>query len=182
MVKKLYTRVLGRMEFVADLALRDSKVGAEIGVWTGEFSKELLMIIPGLKLYLVDPWKQLHNIRSRTVAEMSDEAFEYMYQMVNAATKGYNVEILRMTGEKALDCIPDNSLDFVYLDAIHDYEWVKLAIKAWSEKVKLGGVISGHDYDFQHPGTVMAVNESCLGNLDIYEPAKIWAYIKNSVS
>lgn len=41
---------------------------------------------------------------------------------------------------------PDNSLDFVYLDARHDLAGVVADIHAWWPKVKPGGVFAGHDY------------------------------------
>jgi hypothetical protein len=51
----------------------------------------------------------------------------------------------------------DNSLDFVFIDAAHDYENVKADIIAWLPKIKVGGVISGHDY--QHEPVRKAVYE-----------------------
>jgi hypothetical protein len=42
--------------------------------------------------------------------------------------------------------IENNSLDFVYLDARHDYKSVKNDIQDWFCKVKKGGIFAGHDY------------------------------------
>lgn len=53
----------------------------------------------------------------------------------------------------------DKSLDFVFIDASHDYESVKADILAWIPKVKMGGIIAGHDYIETYPGVIMAVNE-----------------------
>jgi hypothetical protein len=41
----------------------------------------------------------------------------------------------------------DESLDFVFIDGDHSYEGVTRDIKAYWPKVKVGGVISGHDYE-----------------------------------
>ena len=43
--------------------------------------------------------------------------------------------------------IPDNSLDFVYIDANHSYACVMDDMTAWTPKVRSGGIVSGHDYD-----------------------------------
>lgn len=42
---------------------------------------------------------------------------------------------------------PDASLDWVHLDARHDYDGLKADIEAWLPKVKPGGWLSGDDYD-----------------------------------
>jgi FkbM family methyltransferase len=51
-----------------------------------------------------------------------------------------------MTSLEASPLIPHHSLDFVYIDARHDYDSVMEDLEAWFEKVRPGGVIAGHDY------------------------------------
>jgi predicted O-methyltransferase YrrM len=41
----------------------------------------------------------------------------------------------------------DESLDFVFIDGNHAYEWVVQDIALWSKKVRKGGIIYGHDFD-----------------------------------
>ncbi|MBT5491708.1 class I SAM-dependent methyltransferase, partial [bacterium] len=38
------------------------------------------------------------------------------------------------------------TLDFIYIDANHTYESAKEDIQLWYPKIKVGGMISGHDY------------------------------------
>jgi predicted O-methyltransferase YrrM len=57
---------------------------------------------------------------------------------------------------------PDESIDFVFLDASHAYESISRDIDAWRPKVKRGGLLAGHDYvHWTNPefGVVRAVNE-----------------------
>jgi hypothetical protein len=55
----------------------------------------------------------------------------------------------------------DASLEWVHLDARHDYASVKADIEAWLPKVKAGGWLSGDDYDEQKwPEVVRAVSEA----------------------
>jgi hypothetical protein len=63
----------------------------------------------------------------------------------------------------------DASLDWVHLDARHDYASVKNDIEAWLPKVKAGGWLSGDDYDnVKWPEVVSAVN-------DLLPGAKPWS-------
>jgi len=53
----------------------------------------------------------------------------------------------------------DESLDLVFLDADHSEEWVLRDLEAWLPKLRLGGVICGHDYGSRHhPGVKRAVD------------------------
>lgn len=55
-----------------------------------------------------------------------------------------------------------SDLDFVFIDGDHSYEMVKAELEAWWPKVKVGGVLSGHDYDHNGrgwPGVHKAVHE-----------------------
>lgn len=58
----------------------------------------------------------------------------------------------------------DATLDWVHLDARHDYASVKADIEAWLPKVRKGGWLSGDDYDEQKwPDVVKAVGELLPG-------------------
>lgn len=58
----------------------------------------------------------------------------------------------------------DASVEWVHLDARHDYASVKADIHAWLPKVKPGGWLSGDDYDaLKWPEVVKAVGELLPG-------------------
>lgn len=58
----------------------------------------------------------------------------------------------------------DASIDWVHLDARHDYEGVTADINAWLPKVKPGGWISGDDYaELKWPEVVKAVSDRLPG-------------------
>jgi hypothetical protein len=58
----------------------------------------------------------------------------------------------------------DATLDWVHLDARHDYASLKTDIQAWLPKVKPGGWLSGDDYDqVKWPEVVQAVGELLPG-------------------
>ncbi|MEI6622580.1 MAG: class I SAM-dependent methyltransferase [Actinomycetes bacterium] len=61
---------------------------------------------------------------------------------------------------RASTFFPDQSLDWVHLDANHDREHLGLDIGAWLPKVKPGGWLSGDDYDTgDWPQVVETVND-----------------------
>jgi len=117
------------------------KNGAEIGVQKGWNAKTLVLNIPGVKLICVDPWERRSDLKR-----------------CQERLKDYNVEYIKMTSMEAVRDIPDGSLDFVYIDALHEFDPVMMDIICWSKKVRPGGIVSGHDYFVGQFGVVPAVN------------------------
>lgn len=56
--------------------------------------------------------------------------------------------------------LEDNSIDFAFIDANHEYDFVSRDIAALMPKMKKGAVLAGHDYNMSHPGVIQAVNEA----------------------
>jgi hypothetical protein len=100
--------------------------GAEIGVFHGDFSRKILKIYPGT-LVMVD-WV------------LKDHAKLTATEFLNRVILSENPSV------EAAKPIADASLDFVYIDAGHTYESVKADLAAWIPKVRVGGIVSGHDY------------------------------------
>ena len=45
---------------------------------------------------------------------------------------------------------PDGHFDWIYLDATHTYAASRDDLRRWYPKLRVGGLMSGHDYQFQH--------------------------------
>jgi predicted O-methyltransferase YrrM len=121
------------------------KVGAEIGVARGFYSKWLLYGIPGLKLYLIDPWKAYGEYTEHS-KESDQPIMDANLKKAKERLKGKNVVFIRKTSMDALEDFEDESLDFVFIDGNHSFEYVIADIAGWSKKVRKGGIVSGHDY------------------------------------
>ena len=139
-----------------DLAILFAEVGfkrgAEIGVRMGEFSQVLLEENKDLTLLCVDPWAPYARVNQNR----QDRYLRYCKQRL--APYGERAVLMKMTSIDALKEVPDSSLDFVYIDGDHCFDAVMIDIICWSNKVKSGGVISGHDlYFFYNGGVVYAV-------------------------
>jgi hypothetical protein len=142
-------RVPARDEFPAVLNRRGLLgTGAEIGVKAGRFSEWMLKRWKGEKLISIDPWLEdaaEAYVDSANVAQAKHEEF-YAETQARLRPFGARSEIWRATSVEAAERVPDRSLDFVYIDARHDYESVLEDLNAWYSKVKPGGIIAGHDY------------------------------------
>lgn len=116
------------------------KTGAEIGVKAGVFSTILCERIPGLKLKCIDPWLGYR------VTPSGRRMQRYFVHVTENLGKKYGAEIIRKTSMEAVEDVPDGTLDFVYIDALHSFDYAMMDIIKWTPKVRLGGVVSGHDY------------------------------------
>lgn len=128
MAQELKTRIT-LAKYFGGLGFR---FGAEIGVFTGYYSEVLCQAMPGLRLLCIDPWAWGKYQRHE------EEAL--------ARLAPYDTVIMKTTSEAAAKEVEDSSLDFVYIDAAHDYEHVKQDIELWTPKVRIGGIVSGDDF------------------------------------
>jgi len=122
------------------------KKGAEIGVYRASYSRNLLKRIVGLQNLLgVDAWelyKGYHDFdKINDIQDAHREAKEIAEEYGDRFTiiQGWSIEVAKT--------IPDESLDFVFIDANHAFEFVVADIAAWAPKVRKGGIIYGHDFD-----------------------------------
>jgi len=140
-------------------------IGAEVGVEQGVYSEELCRANPDLKLYAVDAWKAYKGYRDHT----TQQKLEAFYESAKNRLEGYNCELVRKFSMDAVKDFKDRSLDFVYIDANHDFQNCTNDIAEWSKKVKIGGIISGHDYASQRKPTNMHVAEVVNGYTKAYD-------------
>ncbi len=117
-------------------------LGAEIGVLDGVNAADILSAVPGVRLYLVDPYADYPGAgRCRSRAR-----YKVALQRAKEFTKGGDVCFLKMKSLAASLKFTDGSLDFVYIDGSHLYAMAMLDQILWTPKVRKGGIVSGHDY------------------------------------
>lgn len=151
--------------------------GAEVGVEEGKFSRFLCDNVPGLSMLCVDPWRAYHT--------NSQEREDRMYSNTVTNLQGRSVTIMRKTSLEASLEVADASLDFVYIDALHDFDGVMMDIILWGPKVRSGGIISGHDYvNYYSFGVIQAVRAYVEAHRigDWYvttESIPSWLFVKN---
>lgn len=118
------------------------KVGAEIGVYKGEFTEKFCKA--GLKMYAIDPW---HSYAGSGRTQRDQDRQNFLYEHTKRTLAPYNdCTIIRKASMDAVREFKDRSLDFVYIDGDHSFKHVAQDIYEWTWKVRIGGVVAGHDY------------------------------------
>jgi SAM-dependent methyltransferase len=167
-----------------DQLLKDFEVGREctvleIGSYAGVTSE--LFALRCKKVFCIDPWDvqferddPTPNQAPESGGKFSEEKLENELTWEENVKKAERVFDGRMSqydnfvkiknfSHEAAGLIEDDSIDFVYLDGDHQYEPVKSEIEAWYPKVRVGGILAGHDYversHIEEFGVIPAVNE-----------------------
>ena len=127
----------------------DYKVGVEVGVSWGGHAIHLVKN-SGIYLYLVDNYNDYEAVPRHDRKYNMKSTGDSRYGEAQVNLKEYidkkRCELIRANSVDAALGVADNSLDFIYIDADHSYVGTKGDIAAWYPKVKVGGVMAGHDY------------------------------------
>jgi hypothetical protein len=128
-----------------ELGLLDFAV--EVGVHEGSFSDYILSNWDGKTLCSVDPWKHQEDVY-QDASNVSQDEHDVAYRVCKERLGRFKKRslILRMSSVAASTMHNDKVLDFVYLDARHDYRSVADDLAVWHPKVKKGGILAGHDF------------------------------------
>jgi len=116
------------------------KVGAEVGVAQGHHAATLCEQNPGLKLFCVDIWKRYPGY-----SEYTNRIDRYYHEAVKRLSP-FDCVLIKKFSMDAVADFEDESLDFVYIDGAHDFKSVACDICEWTKKVRIGGIVFGHDY------------------------------------
>ena len=102
------------------------------------------------------------NYHEAAVSEGGGTLAGQLHKNVIACGFADEISLIVGTSITASTFFADRSIDWVHLDARHDYDSVTADIAAWLPKVKVNGWLSGDDYDAaKWPDVVRAVT-TCL--------------------
>ncbi|CAE8636596.1 unnamed protein product [Polarella glacialis] len=133
------------------------KEAVEVGVQAGVHAKNFLEGWHGQRLRLVDLWHQPSQATSDTNhfyvdianihgADVRRQHRAHCEARMEESLRLGRAEIVNKDSILAASEIQDGELDFVYLDARHDFTGVVDDIRAWWPKVRVGGIFAGHDF------------------------------------
>jgi len=140
---------------------KNDLVGAEIGTYLGDNSLSMLKQLNIAKLYLIDPY-------DKVVGSAGVKNVDLVVEKAKRKLKNFkNIVWINKFSSEAIEDIKDE-LDFVYIDGNHEYEFVKKDIELYSDKLKPGGLLAGHDFELEDTpkpnGVSRAVEEFTLKN------------------
>ena len=177
MNKRLYGLKLFCNDFLVG---QNDLIGIEIGTFAGESTEIFLKSNAFKTLYCIDPYIQGFDPNDESTSELlpfAEKRFDKKFKDNKIIKK------IKCKSDDAINLFEDNSIDFIYIDGNHQYKFVKNDIINYFPKIKIGGIISGHDYEtsektFHIRGVKKAVDEYFKSPpLKIY-PDNSWVYIK----
>lgn len=128
-------------------------IGAELGVKQGNYARVILTDWFSCNEYhLVDLWahqenyKDIANVAQDTQNEFYDETLEKLDPWKD------KIRVCRNYTTSCAKLVEDDYFDFIYVDARHDFKGVFDDLVDWWPKLKVGGIIAGHDYVTQDDG------------------------------
>lgn len=143
---------LAKRKWILAFADKNS-VGAEIGVFRGHFSAVLCEVLRPKRLYLVDPWTKL----GETFGWGADSDYTgfgklttaYALNDTRSRIGGFSdidIRIVEDFCDAFLPQLPEK-LDWVYLDASHEYQSTLTELQLIDKVLKPHGVILGDDWE-----------------------------------
>lgn len=161
----LYRSVEGWFDFAriymaaVDLAPIDSRsVFVEIGCWFGAstcfMGEEVVASGKDIVVWGIDAWdlalsigKENEILGKAAQAAPGNDVYAQCVRNLRSVKADGAVRLLNMRSDRAATLFADGSVDFVFVDGAHDYASVKTDLRVWLPKVKVGGLIGGHDVD-----------------------------------
>ena len=130
-----------RWEWLSKIVIKNGfTFGAELGVKEGRTLFFLLDSCPTLHMIGVDIWEP----QPGPYAIYPHQVYEDKVRRKAEAYSG-RVTLIKAWTHEAATSVPDRSLDFVFIDADHSTESVIKDISDWKPKLRLGGILCGHD-------------------------------------
>jgi hypothetical protein len=126
-------------------------VGAEIGAGNAKCSCCFLQKCQNIKnIYLIDPYKPYVDMLQEKYFDEKEMEYNRLCAIHNLKWSGHQEKSIFIEADdiSAAEKIEDQSLDFVFIDVWIEQEHIIPRLEIWSNKVRKGGIISGHDWNF----------------------------------
>lgn len=147
-IKKCAEKSQSRFElWIEFIQLAKVQYMVEVGVYRGDFASKILERCDALKkYYMIDPWRHLEDWNKP--ANEDDKLFEQYLSETKEKTD-FAAEkriILRGKTTEVIEAIPDDELDFAYIDGDHTLRGIAIDLMRVYPKVRDGGFVAGDDF------------------------------------
>jgi len=152
----------------------------EVGCWFGKSSVYLLEKIKeenvNIIVDFVDTWEGQPNVEFQLNVLKEKDVYAEFLNNIHKADPNYSGQVWKTTSVLAAQEYEDASLDAIFLDDDHRYEFIYAGIQAWLPKVKNGGYLAGHD--FEQDSVDRAVKELLPTAIKKCDHGHVWCYNK----
>jgi len=136
-----------RNDLGAILQQENKTTGVELGVQSGVFARTILsQWISCNEYHLVDLWAQQDNYSDIANVNQAQQNKNFERTMRNMAAWTNKMIVCQNYTSVCVERVPDEHFDFIYVDARHDFKGVYEDMVAWWPKLRMGGIMAGHDY------------------------------------
>lgn len=133
----------------------------EVGVGDATNAYRMSKALNPKQMYLVDPFYPPDNWPESEKEYCIREGSHNKTKVKIICDNIENWILVPKESHLAIDDVP-NELDLVYIDAIHDEFNVTRDIESWLPKIRVGGILCGHDF---HNGEVEIAVEKKFPNI-----------------
>lgn len=107
-------------------------------------------------LYIIDAWLSYPEYHEDPLyADQTKMYVRYLDCLKNLSVCSNNYEVIVALSLDDSKFTHINELDFVFIDANHSFEYVLNDLRFWYQRIKLGGILFGHDWGL--PSVVSAI-------------------------
>ena len=159
-IKKIST---DKRAYILEQLDKKSKI-VEVGVWKGDFSRQIWSISSPNLLVLVDSWTFDEKVRGCAPQVSGEEPLKQIF-FDQAKKDTYdkfkniqNVHILDLNSIEASAKYEDNFFDYIYIDAEHTYKAVTKDLEVWYPKLKKNGTLFGDDYYWREEDDTLSLH------------------------
>jgi len=171
----------GLVNVINDHSVRLNRnvVGLEIGICKGENIVHFLEQTNRIdKIYCIDPYLPYMD----WVGPVTQEDMDLWYDITikNFAPHADKIVMYKEASDKCVNKFENNQFDYIFIDGDHSYQGVTNDLNNFYDKLKMGGIFSGHDINL--PDVQRALSEfrstKNIQNEMKFTDINVWYWIK----
>lgn len=162
------------IELLSSMA-KDCNHWLELGAWCGRSTFAVISNLPvNGRITVIDPFANFDNFYNNFKPNDGwvREQFQKVLDWAKINRPDVTIKLIEKKSDESHLDVENQSIDKAFIDADHNYIPVLKDLLFCQEKVKFGGIISGHDYDHDH---VRAAVKCYTNNkAKLFPGASIW--------